>query len=176
MISRRPREVKIAVPVDNGVMHPSPPLTMELDQRFVAMRRRRHPDCVVCGSRNARGLQLAFTRQTDGSVSASFACDPAWTGYPGCLHGGVICTLLDAAMTNCLFARGKTAVTGRLTVRFLSPVMVDRIAVVRAWVMASNPPLHTMESELIQDSRVVARAMAKFMEVPDAHLADGSNR
>jgi hypothetical protein len=101
MISRRPRQVKIAVPVNNGVMHPASPSTMELDQKFVAVRRQLHPDCVVCGSRNARGVHLVFTRQTDGSVIAA---------------------LLDGASTNCLFAHGHVALTVELTARYREPV------------------------------------------------------
>jgi len=141
MTSRRPREVKIAGPVDNGVMHSSPPSTMESDQQLAAVRRRHHPDCVVCGSRNARGLQLAFTRQADGSVSASFACDPAWMGYPGCLHGGVIAALLDGAMTNCLFAQEQVALTAELCVRYREAVVTGRPATVRAWLAHSSSHL-----------------------------------
>jgi uncharacterized protein (TIGR00369 family) len=168
MISRRPRKVKIAAPVDNGVMHPSPPLTMELDQKFVAVRRRHHPDCVVCGSRNARGLQLAFTRQADGSVSASFACDPAWTGYSGCLHGGVIAALLDGASTNCLFAHGHAALTAELIVRYREPVATGRPAVVRARLVESTRHLHYLQAELEQDGRVKATAKARFIPRPTA--------
>ena len=58
------------------------------------------------------GLGLRFEPQADGSVAAYFACAPNYQGYPGRLHGGVVSMLLDAAMTNCLFARGIQAVTG----------------------------------------------------------------
>ena len=43
-------------------------------------------------------------------------------------------------------------------------------------ILDHGPPLHTPQCELIQDSRVVARATAKFMEVPDAHFTEGSAR
>jgi acyl-coenzyme A thioesterase PaaI-like protein len=34
------------------------------------------------------------------------------------LHGGVISSILDGTMTNCLFAHGTVAVTAELRVRF----------------------------------------------------------
>jgi len=128
----------------------------------------------VCGQHGAQGLEVAFRVCADGRVVGRFACRQAFQGYDGFMHGGIISLLLDGAMTNCLFARGKTAVTGELTVRFLFPVVVNREAVVSAWSKASCLSLHQMESELIQDGRVVAQATAKFMEVPDANLAAGS--
>lgn len=60
----------------------------------------------------------------DGGVCCTLEADPAWQGYSGTLHGGMICTLLDAAMTHCLFSLGLEGVTADLQVRFLNPVPV----------------------------------------------------
>ena len=128
-----------------------------------------HPHCIVCGKSNRQGLNLSFRMREDGGVEGRFRCGETYQGYNGMLHGGVISSILDGAMTNCLFSSGKTAVTGELKVRFLVPVMVGREAVVSARVKKSCPPLHVMESEMIQDGRVVARAKAKFMEVQNVN-------
>ena len=125
-----------------------------------------HPNCVVCGANHLSGLQLEFTLLEDGSVQATFDCGEAFQGYPGLLHGGVISSLLDGAMTNCLFASGQQGVTGELKVRFRHPVVINRKATVRAWVDRSMPPLHLLQAELIQDERVKAKARGKFMELP----------
>ncbi|OGV44214.1 MAG: hypothetical protein A2X48_02550 [Lentisphaerae bacterium GWF2_49_21] len=126
---------------------------------------RLHPFCIVCGKSNERGLGLSFQVCEDGGVVGRFFCSRNLQGYTGLLHGGVISSILDGAMTNCLFASGKTAVTGKLNVRFVFPVLVDHEIVVRARVKKSSPPLHVMESELVQDGRIVSRASAKFMEI-----------
>lgn len=39
-----------------------------------------------------------------GGVSTVFRGDALLEGYPGLVHGGIICALVDGAMTNCLFS------------------------------------------------------------------------
>ena len=121
-----------------------------------------HPACMVCGERNKSGLGLRFEPQADGSVVAHFACAPDYQGYPGRLHGGVVSMLLDAAMTNCLFARGIQAVTGRLNIRFRHPVKLGANAVIHAWMVEQYPPLYVLKAELAQEGKVCALADAKF--------------
>lgn len=50
---------------------------------------------------------------------ATFSGNPGLQEYEGQLHGRVISSLLDAAMTHCLFHHGIEAVTGELYVRFV---------------------------------------------------------
>lgn len=121
-----------------------------------------HPGCIACRSRDRGGLGLRFESLSDGSVSATFACDATYQSYPDRLHGGIVATLLDAAMTHCLFARGVNAVTARLNIRFRHPVEIDARASVRAWVTRDASPLYEMKAELRQDDRVCAVADAKF--------------
>ena len=125
-----------------------------------------HKNCVVCGPSNDRGLHVQFVTLADGGVEASFACNRAFEGYTGSLHGGVISALLDSAMTNCIFAHGHTPVTAELKVRYRHPVVTDRIAVVRGWIKRSSLPLYLMEAELLQDGQVKATATGKFMDQP----------
>ncbi|MFA5043784.1 MAG: PaaI family thioesterase [Kiritimatiellia bacterium] len=150
-------------------------MTTEKAQKdLAALRKNHHPHCIVCGVKNVHGLKMSFRACGDGSVEGVFSCRRAFQGYDGYLHGGVIASLLDGAMCNCLFARGKIAVTGELTMRFLFPVLVNRKAVARAWIKKSRMPLHMAEAKMMQDGRVVATATAKFMEAPDANFAAGS--
>jgi len=99
-----------------------------------------------------------------GVVEATFPCQPAFASYPGMLHGGMICMLLDGAMTNCLFAHGLVAVTVDMNVRFRQPVAVSRPAVVRAWLESENSPLHRLAAELLQGGQVVATATGRFVK------------
>ena len=91
-----------------------------------------HPHCIVCGGQSDHGMKVSFQACGDGSVEGVFLCRRMFQGYDGYLHGGVISLLLDGAMTNCLFARGKTAMTGELTIRFLFSVLVGREVMIRA--------------------------------------------
>lgn len=99
-----------------------------------SMREEVHSRCVVCGARNTRGLHPDFAVMPDGGVQAEPDCADVLEGYPHTLHGGVIASLLDGAMTNCLFAHGLVAVTAELTIRFLRPAATNRTATVRAWL------------------------------------------
>ena len=132
--------------------------------RFPALRQQSHPECFVCGRANGHGLGLDFRVAEDGAVEAAFACEPVFAGYPGMLHGGIVCTLLDGAMTNCLFAHGLAAVTVDLNVRFRHPVTVSLPADVRAWIESEGSPVHRLAAEVAQQGRVVATATARFIE------------
>jgi acyl-coenzyme A thioesterase PaaI-like protein len=142
-------------------------MTQTIDQLQSCLettKKEAHPNCVSCGSVGSFGLGLNFLVREDGGVEAEFPCRQVYQGYPGLLHGGVTSMLLDAAMTNCLFAHGKTGVTARLIIRFSRPVVIERSAVVRAWLRENEPPLYVLEAELAQDGHVLVRAAAKFIK------------
>ncbi len=129
-----------------------------------------HANCVVCSSTNEYGLGLSFTSFPDGSVEAVFDCHQVFEGYRNMLHGGIISTLLDGAMTNCMFSHGIHAVTAELNIRFLHPVVCCRSASVRAWITRSTAKLHLLQAEVSQNGQIMATAMGKFVwieEQPD---------
>jgi len=123
-----------------------------------------HPRCVVCGGTNARGLRLRYSPGEGDGVEAELDCDGSLEGYGGRVHGGVIAAALDGAMTHCLFALGRTAVTAELNVRFKHPVATGRPATVRARLERDLAPLYLLQAELVQDGVVKAAASAKFLE------------
>lgn len=131
-----------------------------------------HPACLVCRAQHEGGLGLRFEQQADGSVISHFACDSDYQGYPDRLHGGVVAMLLDAAMTNCLFAQQIRAVTGKLNVRFRHPVKVGAEAVVRARLVDQSPPLYLLEAELMQHDTLCAHAEGSFYADESAERPD----
>ena len=137
------------------------------DITLAEMRERLHPACPVCSEGNGHGLVVRFEVEDDGVVVGRFDRGRVHEGYAGMLHGGVISSLLDGAMTNCLFARGCSAVTVELRVRFRHPVESGRPATVRAWVSSSSPPLYVLEGQIVQDGRVKSAATGKFLDRPE---------
>ncbi len=123
-----------------------------------------HADCLLCGSRNPLSLGLRFSPGDDGDIKATFQAHPGLQGYQGILHGGVVSSLLDSAMTNCLFHQGIEAVTGDLHVRFVKSVPCDARMELRAWLLKASPPLYRLKGELVIDGQTMAWAEAKFME------------
>jgi len=132
--------------------------------RASALRQQNHPYCVVCGQANGHGLGLEFRSTAPHVVECTFDCDRAFEGYPEMLHGGVICAIVDGAMTNCLFANGHVAVTVELNVRFHNPVVTGRVATIKAWIESSLPPFHVLAGEIEQDGQLVATAKGKFVD------------
>jgi acyl-coenzyme A thioesterase PaaI-like protein len=140
--------------------------TESTNEQLARIREHIHPHCVVCGSQNLAGLHLDFSALPDGSVQSEFCCRRVFEGYPHTLHGGIICLLLDGAMTNCLFVHDRIGVTAELCVKFQRPVATERPVLVRAQIVDSSHHLHYLSAELQQDGRTMAIATAKFMEQP----------
>ena len=133
----------------------------------VEMRSQAHANCVICSPSNERRSGLEFTLSQDGSVKAAFGCDKTFQGYDNALHGGVVASLLDGAMTSCMFARGCAGVTAELNVRFRHLVVIGRTATVHAWITRLASPLYLVKAEVLQDGQHKATATGKFMDQPN---------
>ncbi|MDD5063531.1 MAG: PaaI family thioesterase [Phycisphaerae bacterium] len=116
---------------------------------------------------NTKGLHLEFEIADDKTIKASFECDKAYEGYSGILHGGIISSILDGAMGNCLFARGLTAVTVEMNTKFKLPVQINKPAAVTARIEKICHPLYFLKAEIIQDGKTKAVAKAKFFDKPE---------
>lgn len=132
--------------------------------QFEQTRRQAHPHCIVCGHAHDRGLGLHFRLCDDGSVQAEFTAGQVLQGYQQMLHGGVSSTLMDGAMTNCLFAHGIIAVTAELLVRFRHPIELEFPLVVRAHITRSQSPLYVVDASIEQAGQLRATATGKFMD------------
>lgn len=122
-----------------------------------------HAECFACGPRNANGLKLVFRPVGRSRVSCKCTLGEEYQGYPGVVQGGVVSTLLDSAMTNCLFADGIQAVTARLNVRFREPVMVGCLVTVAAYVVRQKGKLYELKASVLQDGKQKAVAEGRFL-------------
>ena len=132
------------------------------DESMKAMRDKWHKDCVVCGE---TGMEIKHTVSSADCLETEFFCHKKFNGYNDRLHGGIITTLMDSAMTNCLFAAGIAAVTGELKVRFLKGVVLGKNVLVKARITNHKSPLFILESEMYQDGLLKCRAKARFMKI-----------
>lgn len=131
--------------------------------RLVSVEADAHPFCYVCSSANPMGLAVQYSMEADGSVTAHLPGNRDLEGYPGLLHGGVIASLLDGAMTHCMFARGLQALTVELNVRYIASVVTLHEVSVQARFDRSVHGLHMLSGELVQFGTVKAKARGKFM-------------
>jgi len=122
-----------------------------------------HGQCLLCGHKNPLSLKLVFQSEDNGDVIAYVQGRRLLQGYAQFLHGGVLASLLDAAMTHCLFHQGVEAVTADLHVRYVHSVPYDAELKVKASFLSCRGPIYKMRGEIyVQDQRVVW-AEAKFM-------------
>lgn len=126
-----------------------------------------HNQCFACGTDNSHGLALDCRRQEDGSVRGTFTAQAWMQGYAGRLQGGIITTLLDSAMCQCLYHHGTEAVTGSLSVHFDHPAPVDGKYCVLARIRQQRHGAWLMDSELRLAAQPVARASGVFFPRPD---------
>jgi len=142
--------------------------TAEIEKnKLTNTRNRLHPNCVVCSRSNARGLQLDFSLCENSGVAADFDVDETLEGYPGIPHGGVISSVFDGAMGNCLFAQGCTPVTAELNIRFRHPIAMHKSATVNARIVRSSNSFYVLEAEIIQNGQIKATAEGKFVHHPN---------
>lgn len=135
-------------------------------RRLEEVRKRHHPRCFVGRSRAAAGLGVRFSPGEDGTVQQTVIGPRSWEGYPGLVHGGIIASLLDGAMTNSLFASGIAAVTAELKIRYHGPLAVERPMEIVGELVGSRPPLFLVEGRISQDGEIRARSSGKFMAGP----------
>ncbi|MBQ1783614.1 MAG: PaaI family thioesterase [Gammaproteobacteria bacterium] len=135
-----------------------------------------HLGCLICGDprHNPHSLQLAFVVGEDGSVQGDFTASARHQGYNGLLHGGITSTLLDAAMTHCLFAAGVQALTAELVVRFVAPIAIGDQVRICARLLTSRRNLHRLEAEILRGNRTMAHGTATFITAADGVVAAAS--
>ncbi len=123
--------------------------------------------CFVCGQDNRGGLRLLFSLDKEGkTLAADFTPEKTWQGYKDVVHGGIISTVLDEAMTKLAYSLGMNAVTGRLTVRFKKPLMVgEKVRVTGRIIKESGRTVEAGAEAVKDDGTVVAAAEGLLVKI-----------
>ena len=119
-----------------------------------------HADCFVCGHDGSLGVRF---HASDTGVKAHLHVREDWQGYAGIMHGGMIATLLDAAMTHCLFHHGIEGLTADLQIRYLDAVPCSGTIDISASLTGQRKRIYELSAELSVAGKVKARARARFM-------------
>ncbi|MEN9840473.1 MAG: hypothetical protein RL376_273 [Verrucomicrobiota bacterium] len=131
--------------------------------------RAEHAHCFACGEPSAEqpGLALAFALSGDGAGVEAEWLAPVWaTSYEGLVHGGLLATVLDAAMVHALFAHGISGRTAALHLRYRHPVVPAKPCQISAQLLETRGPLHRLQACIHQDGRLCASAEADFLAAP----------
>jgi len=124
--------------------------------------------CFVCGVENPIGLHLFFYTDDEGRCIARFRGREEHQGYPGCLHGGLISTLLDEVMGRVLTHEEVWAMTGRLEVKYRKPVPLDQELTIVAEVTRNRSRAYEARGEIrLPDGTVLAEGKGLYLRIPD---------
>ena len=126
--------------------------------------------CFLCGVDNPIGLKLSFY-EDDGRVITHFVPQEEHQGYPGVLHGGLTCALLDEVIGRVAIAHDLWTVTARLETRFRKPVPIGvPLTVVGEAVRVRRRTLEARGELRLPDGRVAAEAQGTYIRLPDEEI------
>lgn len=136
------------------------------DHHEYLTQKQSHCNCVVCSDKanNPASLQCKFFADGEGQVVGYYKVAEQVQGYNQLLHGGVASTLVDAAMTHCLFMQGIQALTAELNVRFVAPIAVGDAIKISARLVEHRWGLYQLEASLCVDGKACVTATAKFLQ------------
>jgi len=121
-----------------------------------------HSTCFACGAGNKHGLHLEFKDDPKG-CSCDVSIPPRFQGYEGVVHGGIVATMLDAAMVHSLRGQdGDAPVTCRLEVRYLRAVPPGKNITVNARRKGKRGRIVLADAELVYSGVCCARARGAF--------------
>jgi uncharacterized protein (TIGR00369 family) len=127
--------------------------------------------CFGCGQKNRTGLRLKFFVDDEQQIVCRLRVPRRFEGPPGHVHGGVIATLLDEAMSKANRQLGVVAMTRQMEVEYLKPVPLMTPLTLTAHHLSANGRAHRCEAKITDaSSAVLARGKALFIAVDPAML------
>jgi acyl-coenzyme A thioesterase PaaI-like protein len=131
------------------------------------------PDCMGCGPEAVAGFHLEVRREGD-EVVATYAFDSNHGGAPGLAHGGAVSAVCDDLLGHVLQIHGVPAVTRRLEIDYLAPVLLHESHELRARLVERDGRKLWITGEGIGgDGRERFRARGLFVQVGLEHFLAG---
>ncbi len=126
-----------------------------------------HRQCFACGAENKNGLRLQFVT-TGITNTGTVVLGNSFQGYDGMAQGGVVATILDAAMVRLLRDLfGGSPVTGRLDVRYFNATPLQKSVTVNAHVTKRRGNMYWAEAEILHGPCCCATANGTFKVVAE---------
>ncbi len=127
-----------------------------------------NPSCFACGSENPRGLHLKFGPPLPGGVSLEWTPAENLESFQGIIHGGIVTTVLDEAMSHAVVESHWEALTAEVRVRFRQSVRVGESLRVSARVVERRKRKILAEATMkTVAGEERAHAWATFLTLPE---------
>jgi acyl-coenzyme A thioesterase PaaI-like protein len=131
--------------------------------------------CFGCGPANIQGLHLVFTTDSNSETPSSTAqvkLDRFHEGPPGHIHGGIVATLLDEAMSKLNRPLNVLAMTRHMEIDYLHPApLFQTLVLVSRHLRREGRKLFHQAELQRTDGTVLARANGVFIVIDQTMLA-----
>lgn len=132
--------------------------------------------CFGCGPANPQGLHLVFTTDTTSpeapTTTAHIQLTRLHEGPPGHIHGGIVATLLDEAMSKLNLPLNVLAITRHMEIDYLRPAPLDQsLVLIGRHVRREGRKLFHQAEIQHPDGTVLARGKGLFIIVDKKLLA-----
>ncbi len=132
--------------------------------------------CFGCGPANPQGLHLVFNTDTSNpeapTATAQIQLTRVHEGPPGYIHGGIIATLLDEAMSKLNRPLNVLAVTRHMEIDYLRPApLYEPLILVGRHLRREGRKLFHQAEIQRPDGTVLARGKGVFIVVDERLLA-----
>lgn len=145
-------------------------MTPELAARIERVRLDFGDICFACGRRNDVGLHLDDFDWDGTTVTGSFDPRDDYRGAGDVLHGGIAATALDEiSVWAGILAEDVLTVTGRLELRFRSPLTISDHIVARGKVDERRGRRLLISASLSVDDRVAVESNGLFLVSEEMH-------
>lgn len=132
--------------------------------------------CFGCGPGHPSGLRVRCFETSEGVVSP-IVVPRLYEGPVGMVQGGIVATYLDEILGATVFrGTGRMALTGELTVRYVTPAPYETPLLGRGRLVADHGRYVDVAGslEIFADGTVVATARGRFFPLPPTPAPAGS--
>jgi uncharacterized protein (TIGR00369 family) len=160
----------------------SPTGTSHLDHAPVSARTldERAHHCFGCGPDNPQGLHLVFTpNATDPehiTATAQVELTRTHEGPPGYIHGGIIATLMDEAMSKLNRPLQVLAMTRNMEVDYLRPAPLNQpLVLIGTHIRREGRKLYHRAELQLPNGTILASAKCLFIAISPDYLSSAAS-
>jgi len=122
--------------------------------------------CFGCGPANSNGLHLEFRPAEDKTAVCLVTIPESFESFPGFLHGGIIATLLDEAMSKAILTLDIRSLTVQMEIDYLRPVPSGKPLRLEGRVLRSEGRKHWAEAIITSGKgSTLAKSKGLFVQV-----------
>ena len=138
----------------------------ESNEHLTPMPHTANNHCFGCGPANETGIHLEFLVADDKTVVCVANIPERFEGVSGYLHGGIIATLLDEAMSKSIRAQGLMGMTRHMEVDYKRPVHSGAPIRIEGRLVRSEDHKHWAEARIHNgNGSVLAASKGLFVEI-----------